>query len=264
MTISFYPGVAAAADAGIFIPRNNLKGLLTDSELADAEPEILKQSKFLAAFLTTIVDTVTENRANPSALATALGFTATKGTPSGTSQGRFTQLFTMNWATVINHISNAIEVIPTPSSGTFNGVGRLRINDIFPNAAAIANGANTPGAGVLIANADVTLYGADDSTAVNNDDAGRKWFGAMFRYLFEAIPLRNTTPANAVASALTARALGTVSNFTLPANATVTTNPTTGLAASELNRLDIYSRSCSFTIEYAINEATQTYEVFVA
>jgi hypothetical protein len=140
------------------------------------------------------------------------------------------------------------------------GKGVLKITDVFPDAIAVASADTISEDGILISHTDVVAYGAETTTDPTSDSQSRKWFAAMSRYLFNIIPVRvpNTTP-----SAVTTKALGTVTPFTLPADALATTNPSTGLDPADATVNDVYSRSVQFTIQYLLNETTQTFDVNV-
>lgn len=260
MAIAFFDAAGTASAAGIFIPRNNITGLLTDAELASSEPLNTKLSKFIVGFLTTSRDVLVANRANALALDTGLGLDVTKGAPSGTATGRFSQSFTASFSILINNSVNTIDVIPVPTFGSSNGKGVLLVTDAFPGAVAVASGAAVASAGVLIPNVDVDIYGAGSSTSVSDDMQSRKWFGANFRMFFDIAPLR----ASAVLSAITSKTFNALANATLPTNATAVTNPTTGINPADLNLIDTYTRSVLITVEYSLNETTQTYDVYIA
>ena len=261
MPLIYVPSAETASAAGIFIPRDNIAGLIADSELANAEDTIKKDCKFLAGFLTTLQSVIAANRAITGSLATALGFTITKGNPTGVQSNIFTQAFTASVAQVVDYSSSTVYPIPVPTSGSNSGRGVLKITDVFPDAVSVASAGSIAEAGVLIPHTEVDAYGAVTATNPTNDTQSRQWFAAMLRYLFNEIPIRATTPATP--SALITKTLGTVSSFTLPADALSSTNPSTGLDPTKTIVNDVYFRSLSFNIEYLLNETTQTFDVRV-
>jgi hypothetical protein len=260
MPIAYFDDAGTAASAGIFIPRDNIAGLIIASELAASEPEIKKQCKFLAGFLTTLQDAIETKRAIANSLVTALGFTVTKSNPAGVGVGIFSQAFTVNIAQVIDYSNQTFYPIPVPTSGTNTGRGVLKIIDVFPDAIAVASAGAISEAGILIPHSDINGYGSESTTDPTDDEESRKWFAAMGRYLFDQVPIR---VANTTVSALTTKTLGAVAPFTLPTDALAASNPTTGLTPSEATVNDIYSRSIQFTIQYLLNETTQTFDVYV-
>jgi hypothetical protein len=260
MAIAYFDAAGTASSAGIFIPLDNIAGLTSASELAASEPEIKKQCKFLAGFLTTFQSAIETNRTVTNSLVTALGFIVTKGNPAGVGVGIFSQTFTVNIAQVIDYSNDTFYPIPVPTGGTNTGRGVLKITNVFPDAIAVANAGSISEAGILIPHSDINAYGGESTTDPTSDGQSRKWFAAINRYLFDAIPIRVT---NTTVSALTTKTLGAVTPFTLPTDALASTNPTTGLTASNATVNDIYSRSIQFTIQYLLNETTQTFDVYV-
>ena len=261
MPLVYVPSAGTASAAGIFIPRDNIAGLIADSELADSVQAIVKNCKVLAGFLTALESTITANRAITGSLVTALGFTITKGNPTGVEPGVFTQTFTTSVAQVVDYSTSTFYPIPVPTSGSNSGRGILKITDVFPDAVSVASAGSIAEAGVLIPHTEVDAYGAATNTNPTNDTQSRQWFAAMLRYLFNEIPIRAATPATP--SALITKTLGTVSSFTLPADARASTNPSTGLDPTKISVNDVYLRSLSFNIQYLLNETTQTFDVQV-
>lgn len=261
MPLAYFSSSGTASAAGIFIPRDNIAGLITDSELAGSVDAIVKNCKFLTGFLTTLQSVIAANRSITGSLATALGFTITKGNPTGVQPGIFTQTFTTSVAQVVDYSTGTFYPIPVPTSGSNSGRGVLKITDVFPDAVSVASAASIAEAGVLIPHTEVDAYGAVTATNPTSDTQSRQWFAAMLRYLFNEIPIRVTTPVTP--SALITKTLGTVSSFTLPADALSSTNPSTGLELNKTLVNDVYFRSLSFNIEYLLNETTQTFDVRV-
>ena len=261
MPLVYVPNAGTASAAGIFIPRDNIAGLIADSELADSVQTIIKDCKFLAGFLATLESTIAANRAITDSLITALGFTVTKGNPIGVESGVFNQQFIASVAQVIDYSTSTFYPIPVPTSGSNSGRGVLKITDVFPDAVSVASAGAIAETGVLIPHTEVDAYGAVAATNPSNDTQSRQWFAAMLRYLFNEIPIRAATPTTP--SALITKTLGTVSSFTLPADARASTNPSTGLDPTKISVNDVYLRSLSFNIQYLLNETTQTFDVQV-
>ena len=261
MPLIYVPSAGTASASGIFIPRDNIAGLIADSELATAEDKIKKDCKFLAGFLITLQSTITANRAVNGSLITALGFTVTKGNPTGVESGVFTQEFTASVAQVVDYSTSTFYPIPVPVNGSNSGRGVLKITDVFPDAVSVASAGSIAEAGILIPHTEVDAYGAATTTDPTNDTQSRQWFAAMLRYLFNEIPIRVTTPATP--SALMTKTLGTVSAFNLASDALASTNPSTGLDPTKVSVNDVYFRALSFNIQYLLNETTQTFDVRV-
>ena len=262
MPLVYVPNAGTAPAAGIFIPRDNIAGLIADSELANDAETIIKDCKFLAGFLASLERTITANRAITGSLVTALGFTITKGNPIGVAPGVFTQTFTTSVAQVVDYSTSTFYPIPVPTSGSNSGRGVLTITDVFPDAVSVASAGSIAKAGVLIPHTEVDAYGAATNTNPANDTQSRQWFAAMLRYLFNEIPIRVNTDTGTFSAVIT-KTLGTVSSFTLPADARASTNPSTGLDPTKISVNDVYLRSLSFNIQYLLNETAQTFDVQV-
>jgi hypothetical protein len=256
LNLSYYRQSGNASNSGIFIPRDNIAGLTNDNELNASEPDVVKDCKFLSGFLTSLESGITNQASIPNSLSTALGFNLSKSNLSGGRLGTFNQTFTVNIAESIDYSTRAFYPISIPISGINTGRGVLKLSDIFPDALAVINGGEIPKSGVLVPHNELNSYGAESSITPNSD--ARKWFAAMIRYLFDKIPVRINTD-NEPFSALITKTLGNFNQFSLPANALATTNPTTGLDPSKV--IDVYSRSIQFNIEYLLNEKNQAFDV---
>ena len=261
MPLVYVPSAGTAPVAGIFIPRDNIAGLIADSELANDVDLIIKDCKFLTGFLTTLQSTIANNREQSSSLITALGFSLTKGTPAGVATNVFTQTFTASVATVVDYATNTLYPIPVPSTGSNSGRGVLKITDVFPDAVSVASAGAIAKAGVLVPHVELDAYGAVTATNPVNDTQSRQWFAAMLRYFFDEIPVRVATPSTP--SALISKTLGTITPFTLPNDAIVPINASTGLDPAKVSVNDVYFRPISFTVQYLLNETTQTFDVRV-
>ena len=251
------PGIATVA--GIFIPQDNIFGLTANIELIASEPEIVKKCKFLAGFLASFESAIASNRADFNSLSTALGFTVTKGNPTGVEPGVFTQTFTASVAQVVDYSTSTFYPIPVPSTGSNLGRGVLKITDVFPDAVSVANAGLIAKAGVLIPHTEVDGYGAATNTNPANDTQSRQWFAAMLRYLFDEIPIRVNTDTGTFSAVIT-KTLGTVSPFTLPTDALFSSNPSTGLDPTKVSINDVYSRTIQLNIEFLLNEKFRRFE----
>ncbi|MDB9427169.1 hypothetical protein PN437_20105 [Microcystis aeruginosa CS-564/01] len=256
LNLSYYRQSGNASNSGIFIPRDNIAGLTNDNELNTSEPDVVKDCKFLSGFLTSLESGITNQASIPNSLSTALGFNVSKSNLSGGRSGTFNQTFTVTIAESIDYSTRTFYPISIPISGINTGRGVLKLIDIFPDALTVINGGAIPKSGVLIPHNELNSYGAESSITPDSD--ARKWFAAMIRYLFDKIPVRINTDIEPF-SALITKTLGNFNQFSLPANALATTNPTTGFDPSKL--IDVYSRTIQFNIEYLLNEKNQAFDV---
>lgn len=247
LNFNYYDQSGTASSAGIFIPRDNIAGLVINDELNGYQPAIIKDCKFLSGFLTTLEASTL--------VSTALGFSIEKSNLIGGADGVFNQIFSINIAESVDYSTRAFYSIPTPIIGANVGLGALKITDVFPNATSVSNQASISTAGILIPHSELTFYGVSSQNP-NNDS--RQWFAAMVRYLFDKIMIRENTTTEPF-SALIAKTLGNFNRFSLPTNALDSSNPTTGLDPAKV--IDIYSRIIEFNIQYLLDEKNQSFEI---
>ncbi|MCA2652900.1 choice-of-anchor R domain-containing protein [Microcystis sp. M061S2] len=247
LNFNYYDQPGTASSAGVFIPRDNIAGLVEDEELNIYQPAIIKDCKFLSGFLITLESSVFVN--------TALGLSIEKSNLIGGAGGVFNQIFSINIAESVDYSTRIFYSIPTPIIGANVGLGALKIIDVFPSAASVSNQGAISTAGILIPHSELNFYGASSQ---NPNSDSRQWFAAVIRYLFDKITIRENTTTEPF-SALIGKSLGNFNRFSLPTNALDSTNPTTGL--NPVKVIDTYSRIIEFNIQYALSEKTQTFDV---
>lgn len=247
LNFNYYDQPGTASSAGIFIPRDNIAGLVNDGELNVYQPVIVRDCKFLSGFLTTLESSVFVN--------TALGLSIEKSNVIGGAEGVFNQVFSINIAESVDYSTRSFYSIPTPIIGANVGLGALKIIDVFPNAASVSNQGAISTAGILIPHSELTFYGASSQ---NPNSDSRQWFTAIIRYLFDKITIRENTTIEPF-SALIGKTLGNFNRFSLPTNALDSSNPTTGLNSAKV--IDVYSRIIEFNIQYLLNEKNQSFEI---
>lgn len=247
LNFNYYDQSGTASSAGIFIPRNNIAGLVDDEELNIYQPVIIKDCKFLSGFLTTLESSVFVN--------TALGLSIEKSNLIGGAEGVFNQVFSINIAESVDYSTRSFYSIPIPIIGANVGLGALKIVDVFPGAVSVSNQEAISTSGILIPHSELTFYGASSQNP-NNDS--RQWFTAIIRYLFDKITIRENTTIEPF-SALIGKTLGNFNRFSLPTNALDSSNPTTGINSEKV--IDIYSRIIEFNIQYVLNEKNQNFEI---
>ncbi|MCA2716593.1 MAG: hypothetical protein IM485_02110, partial [Microcystis sp. M169S2] len=246
LNFDYYDQPGTASSAGVFIPRDNIAGLVENEELNIYQPDIIRDCKFLSGFLTTLESSVSFN--------TALGLSIEKSNPIGGAGGVFNQIFSINIAESVDYSTRIFYSIPTPIIGANVGLGALKIIDVFPNAASVSNQGAISTAGILIPHSELTFYGTNSQ---NPNSDSRQWFAAVIRYLFDKITIRENT-TNEPFSALIGKTLGNFNRFSLPTNALDSSNPTTGLNPAKV--IDTYSRIIEFNIQYLLNEKNQSFE----
>ena len=249
LNFEFFETAGNAVANGVFIPRADLIGI-SAGEFADNQSVALKENKLIYSIANKLTDGV---------LATALGITATLGAITGQSALLSSKAYSFTVQYYADQENEVIDLLPLPSIGSQVGVGEITIEDIFPNAEKVAAAGAVPGEGVLIPSALLEDYGSPAHASLNIASDSRSYLGALIRYMVSKMDLRTAS----VASAITAKTIGGTTGVTLPAIATDATNPTTGINSANIDKLDFYSRTLSFTIQRIENETTQSYDVNV-
>lgn len=252
MSFEYFDADGNAVADGVFLPVAALPGL-NASELAASEPAHLKLSKSIAAVVETIYTTLSPTNFNK------LGFTTSKASPAGAGTNLINQNYGFTTQKVLNFDTDTIGMIPEPATGTLNGLGSFSISDVFPSATKVAAGGATGGAGVLIPTTLLLAYSSltHAGITISGTSDNRDWFAALFDWFGNAAPVRDASTASAV----TARSAGAPSATSIPTAFTQSTNPTSGILASEAPSRGLVSKSYSITIQYVLNQSTQTFDV---
>lgn len=247
LTLEYFDAAGNAAADGVYIPVSDLPGILA-AELAAAEPENTKESKILLSILNALTTALP---------ATALGMTATKGSPSGAGADILNCPFTLTWQRLIDLAADTISPVPVPVAGANAGVGDVALVDIFPNAAKVAAAGAVAGAGVVIPTATVSAYSDLTHAALNPATDCRDWIMALVDAAATEATLRSAT----VASGIVTRSRGAIGSATIPATWYQAVDPVAGVAESDLPKLGLITRSVSLAVQVALNQTTQVFEV---
>jgi len=254
MALAFYgAAVGAAADngvlAGLFFPREDLPGI-NAGELADTQNEAIKQGKFALSFGAKVQEYLADTDNN------VLGFSATVGKASinGTTSN---MTYTVSAQYVARLDTKSLAVLPVPTTGSNVDEGKVAISALFPSAVDVAAQGAISGEGVLIPYADLTPYGGADPASIASGTDNRDVLGAMVRALPANLTVRTATVASPVITVTTAAP----STVALVAAATDATNPTTGIADDDRDRLGVLSFVTSWTVQILLNQTTQTFDV---
>ena len=253
LALEYFDAAGTATADGVFIPIANLPGL-DAVELAAAEPIETKESKVLLALLNQIYDTI-----SPTAFS-ALGLTMSKSTPTGGGAADLVNLsFGSTWQKLVNLDTDTVSAIPVPTAGANVGLGDFGVADIFAGAAKVDAAEAVAGAGVVINTSGLTPYSslshADLTVAAGEDNRG--WFMALVDHMATDTNVRSA----AIATGITAATRGNVGAQVIPADFTAATDPTTGISSTDLPKLGLITRTLSWTIQVALNQATQLFEV---
>ncbi|MDG2989489.1 hypothetical protein L3556_00865 [Candidatus Synechococcus calcipolaris G9] len=232
---------------GVFLPVASLPGLEAD-ELAPAAAD--KESKAVLAVLTAIQLFLLSNPGT-------LGFNLIKSTPTGPQLDTINEQFTATVGYLANHANNSMGPVPLPTTGNFNGLGGLAIDDVFPNASKLNAEASTGSAGILIPSSLLVTHGSPAHGDLDVEADSRLWFGSLVLYLASNVVLRNAQNASAIVS----RAIGNNTGATIPATWTATPNPLSGIQSSELPLLSLFNRNYAITIQQLIDPEDQTLDV---
>jgi hypothetical protein len=245
MTIPFsYFAAAVAAGsgnevpAGIFIPRSDLPGLTSDAELSDAN----KEPKAAYSVANKIFSSL-------NGISSKLGLSVSRPNPTGAGTDRINQQIALSAQYMVNHATNAVSPLPTPGSGA----GKVTVNQVFPNAAVVAEEGAISGAGIVIPNSFITGYGGSAVANVNAADA-RSLITAVMYGIVSTIA---TAPAVVAASRGSAVGLVPTADFT-------GANATTGLTADDLPLRSFFSLTFTLTMQLLLNQDSQTFDVVTA
>ncbi len=248
LNIEYFDASGNATEAGIFIPVSNLPGIQA-SELATAASG--KESKAILAIHNALYAYFSDLATLP------LGVVVGKTAPSGAGLDFVNVSFTSTFNYLVNHESGTVGPVPVPTTGTNTGLGGLELIDVFPAAAKVAASGSTGAAGILIPTSELIPYGSPSqaSLAVNADS--RSWFAALSLYMAVESTLRTTADASAVVT----RSVGAGVGASFPTAWTQPTNPVSGIAAADLPKRSLISRSFGLTIQLLLDQETQQFDV---
>lgn len=243
-------GASNGVPAGLFLPIADLPGVVA-GEFADSETQATKESKAALAIANAIHTYVSANSAD------IVGMTSTRAKASvSDSLDNLTYSFACQYIADLE--TETVGQIPLPASGANSGIGGFAIDDLFANAAEVAAEGAISGEGVVIPYADLADFGGADPAAITGVD-NRDFVAAMIRSMPDLLPIRTASVASGVTT--TTRPAGTT--FTLAPAATAETDPTTGIAAADLPKLGLLQFTTSWTVQVALDQAAQTFDVNV-
>lgn len=257
LALEYFDAAGNATLDGVYIPIAALPGVLA-AELAAAQSVALKEGKALLGLLNQIYNVLSSSGF------AKLGFSVTKGIPTGVTADIVNQPFTFSWQKVANLDNDTIAMIPLPTTGTNLNVGAFAIADVFAGAAKVAAGDPVAGAGIVVQTVGLIAYSSLTHAGLNPaaGQDNRSWFAALLDHLANEVTLRDTiTP---IASAVVAATLSTVDASTFPDAFTASPNPTSGLVTADLPKRGLISRTNSWSIQLQLNQTTQTFDVYVA
>lgn len=243
-------GAANGVPAGTFIPVSDLSGVVA-GEFASAASQATKEGKGLFGLFNKFHAYISTNT-------NLLGVTATRAKAS-VSDVSDNYSFSFSCQYVGKLADQSFDVIPLAGSGANAGVGKLAIADVFPNAALVTAEGAISGEGMVIPHADLSAFGAVAPGSIDAGEDNRDYIFSMIRALPDLAILR----AAGVASAVTTATQNAFATFTLAAAATAATDPTTGILATELDKIATVAATTTLTIQTIDNLDAQTFDVNV-
>lgn len=244
-------GASNGVPAGLFLPISDLPGV-NAGEFGSGESQATKEGKAVLAYFVALEAYYSANSA------TLLGLSAVSAKASVSNVlDNFT--FTVQHQYVAKLSDGSFGQLPLPASGANSGIGGVAIADIFANAASVAAEGAISGEGFVIPYADLTDFGGSVPSAITAGEDNRDLLAAIDRGMGEVLTIRDASTASAV----TQSTQTTAATFTLAAAATATTDPTTGIAASELDKIATTQMTTSYTVQVSLNQSAQTFDVNV-
>ncbi len=254
LSLEYFDAAGTAAADGVFVPVAALPGVLA-AELAAAQSAGTKEGKALFALLNQALIILSPTTFNK------LGFTAAKATPNGAAADVINQSFTFTWQKLVNLDTDTVGMVPEPSTGANSGLGSFSVSDVYPGAVKVASGGAVSGAGVVIQTAGLTPYGSltHAGLTISGSSDNRDWFAAFLDHCAVDAAVRSTT----VASAITAASVSAIGATTIPAAYYQATDPLSGIAAADVPKRGLITRTLSYTLQLLLNQSTQTFDVNV-
>lgn len=248
LNFEYFNADATTVAAGVFIPVSDLWNVqATELQVSQAD----RESRVLFGLL--------EVLANPNGplanINNKLGLSTSYPNPVGVGTNLVNQTYNMTALYHADLANKEISPLPVPTVGTFNGIGGVTIDDVFPNASKLAATASTGGAGVLIPSSLLQDYGGPIHADIDIDEDSREWFAALFLYLADNATRRTASVASAVvAGSATVAATGS-----FPAGAQIAAvNPTTDLDPADQITNMVLTRTVNLTMQKVINTQTES------
>lgn len=248
-----------ASFSGVFIPVANLPGA-TSAEFDGAVDAEIKEGQAVFSLCKQIIKVVTATNFLTTQNSTnklGVSYTLAETIPGVALKNK---AYTFSFSKLIDFSDNTLSVIPVASAGTQSGLGDFSIVDLFSGAAKVASGEDTSGAGILINSSTLASYGALAHASVVLANDARQWLESLLFSIFDG---GVTVRATGVESAFPSVPTKTFTTLTIPAAATQTTNPITGIVAADLNKLSAITVSYGVTIQTIENE-NETISINVA
>ena len=238
----------SGANDGVFIPIGDLPGVEA-SEFASSDPQELKEAKAALGILNAINNKLPNN---------ALGLAITRNTTSG-GLDLTNNAFSITSQLYADHESKTVDALPIPTIGDNAGNGVVALTTLFPNGEKVDADGAISGEGVLVPTADIERHGAPSHANITIADDSRLWVQGFAEWISVNLTVRGNTQQ----SAITTRNRGNTQAINLQAAATDSSNPTTGLSESDLEKISVFSHNYSVTVQTKMDQSTQKFDVNV-
>lgn len=249
-----FTSAGTATSNGVFIPVAALPGIVSTNSQSELNSPGITESKVVLALLTQIYNKVRS-------LSSSLGFSVSKGNPTGVGTDIVNQNYGASYTHAINLNTGVVETIPLPTTGTNVGKGGVSLFYVFPGALKVNSGDAIDSAGIIIPSAEIEALGGGNHASLTVADGAdnRKWFNGFFGALVNTVSKKSAT----VSSAIIAASRGTTNIFNPPAAFTDPSNPTSGIPANNLRNYVFITTAFSVTIQLLLNQETQSFDVNV-
>lgn len=237
---------------GLYIPIADLPGMEA-TELAVGVSEKIKEGKTFYSILQRINNHL-------SSAPNILGLSPQISNPVIINPTTISLTYSLTVDYLVNVSSGKVKMIPPPTTGVFSGIGKVSLKNIFPNCFTVKSTNNTgdesgigvAGAGVLISTEDLAEYGffndVEGSTisTINLTEDNRYAISSIYQSITDGnVAVRtSTTP-----SGITTVTISNASVVTIPTSYYASSNPLSGIAATDLDHLSITRRTYGVTFE---------------
>jgi len=195
----------ATPATGFFIPVAELPGIV-DTELADTD--LAKIGKVIVSILTALETYI----ADLEGVMPPLGLSLNKST--GFSATDVLNTYRIGMTFYSNLLTDKVDVLPVPISGTHSGEGALPLDELFPSITKVVSTVDTVDKGIIIKQTFIDAYSGTGAYAATDVtlDSRNTLFGMLVGFCHNAaVPVRT----NSVASCFKTKTLGNLAATTL-------------------------------------------------
>lgn len=247
---------------GIYIPIADLPGM-DAAELATSVSENEKQGKTIYSITLAVNNYLSANT-------NTLGESMTVANPIVVGTDLLKQSYSLVVDYLVDVSQGLVQMIPTPTSGVYLGIGDFSLTDVFPTIFTVpstdntadASGIGAAGAGVLISTDDLDTYGffndvlGSDITTINITADNRYALASIFQSICDGnVAVRTTS----IASGITAISISDASTQAIPTTYTQATNPLSGISDDDRDHVSFSRRT--YTITFELSTVPANFEI---